>query len=80
MSRIKPVRIKIKEEMTLRPDEIYSAKVVKSGNGAVIKSYKKFIGRTATIIIDDDEPPYNSDMEDSSGNDGWIPVKPRLKK
>jgi putative transposon-encoded protein len=71
MSRIKPVRIKVGKELLLHPEEIYSAKVVKSGNGAVIKSYKKFIGRTATIIIDDNDEDYNSDMEDSSGDDGW---------
>lgn len=71
MSRIKPVRIRVKDEITLHPSEIYAAKVIKSGNGAVIKSYKKFIGRTATIIIDDDSLEYDSDMEDSAGRDGW---------
>lgn len=33
------------------PEEVYEATVVKSGNGAAIKSKKKHLGKLATVII-----------------------------
>ena len=33
------------------PDAHFDSEVVKSGNGAVVKAYKKYIGKKATVII-----------------------------
>lgn len=33
---------------------MYKTKVVKSGNGAVVNSYKKYIGKKAIVLIIDD--------------------------
>lgn len=54
MSRKEPIEIEFKNKKIV-PELIYEANVVKSGNGAVIKSYKRFIGKAATIIIRGDK-------------------------
>lgn len=56
MSRNKPVEIKIEETLTVRPDAIFQSEVVKSGNGAVIKAFKRHIGKKAIVIIKEDKP------------------------
>lgn len=54
MSKKQPVTIEVKETLTVKPSEIYEADVVKSGNGATIKCFKKHIGKKAIVIIKDD--------------------------
>lgn len=46
-------KIIIKQEKTIKidPEFVYNAEVKKSGNGAVINSLKKFIGKKATVVI-----------------------------
>ncbi len=51
MSKIEPITIEIEEKLNVRPRDIYNATVVKSGNGAVIKSFKKFLGKEVIVII-----------------------------
>jgi putative transposon-encoded protein len=51
MSRQKPIQIKIKDNIEVLPEGIYNSTVVKSGNGAVIKFYKKFIGQEVIIMV-----------------------------
>jgi len=57
MSHKKFVKIKIENEITVLPEEIYTSKVIPSGNGAIISSFKRFIGKDATIIISDKIKP-----------------------
>jgi len=52
MSKQKPLTIEIEETIKVNPAEIYRAKVVKSGNGAVVKSFKRFIGKKVIIIVE----------------------------
>lgn len=49
------MKIKIKEEIEVKPEYVYEGMVKKSGNGGVINSLKRFIGRKATILIHEDE-------------------------
>lgn len=39
------------EEITVSPNNLFTGKVVKSGNGASISFKKKFIGREVYIIV-----------------------------
>jgi len=71
MSRKKPVRIKLRENYEVNPEFAYRGDVVKSGSGAVVKSFKKFIGKKATVIIEEDKVPYNEDIAHSAGTEGW---------
>ena len=44
--------MKNKSEIIIKePFAVFDTEIVKSGNGAVAKAYKKYIGRKATIII-----------------------------
>lgn len=52
MSKKKPLEIRI-EGVTVQPSGIYQSKVVKSGNGAVINFYKKFVDKKVLVIIID---------------------------
>ena len=81
MSRIKPITIEIEEKLNVRPSDIYNATVVKSGNGAVIKSFKKFLGKEVIVIIADKvklkkktkeerELEFDTLME-NAGEEGW---------
>tara|TARA_Y100000296_G_C5167258_1_gene255369 strand:- start:1654 stop:1878 length:225 start_codon:yes stop_codon:yes gene_type:complete len=51
MSREKPIEVKIGKSIKVFPEMIYKAKVIKSGNGASIKSYKKYLGMEAIVIV-----------------------------
>ena len=53
MSRKKPIKIHISRKITIDPEFISQTKVVKSGNGAAVPAYKKFIGMDAIVIIKD---------------------------
>jgi len=52
MSKSEPIRIHIKDNIDVYPEFIYRATVFKSGNGAVIKSNKRFIGKKVIVIIE----------------------------
>jgi putative transposon-encoded protein len=41
------------EEITIKPSQLFTGKVVKSGNGASISFKKKFVGREVYIIVKD---------------------------
>jgi len=74
MSRKKPIKIKLKDTYQVLPECAYKSKVVKSGNGAVIKSFKRFIGRKATVIVEEvDNVP--DDIKYSASPEGWKKVK-----
>ncbi len=53
MSRKKPVKIEIGKTIRVEPDGVYESKVVKSGNGAVINFFKKFIGDDVVVLVSD---------------------------
>ena len=81
MSKQKPITIEIEEKLNIMPKDVYKAKVVKSGNGAVIKSFKRFLGKEVIVIIADkvkmkkktkeeEEIEFDQLME-NAGNEGW---------
>lgn len=45
------MQIEIKGWMTVEPEGVYQSEVVKSGNGAVIKFFKRFLGKKVIVII-----------------------------
>ena len=53
MSKKQPIKIEIEETLNILPGDIYSATVVRSGNGAIIKSYKRYIGKEVVVIMAD---------------------------
>ena len=54
MSRKKPISIIIKDSyIEVKPEGIYRSEVVKSGNGAVIKFFKRFIKKKVIVIVED---------------------------
>lgn len=55
MSKQKPINIILSSKMEVNPNYIFQSKVVKSGNGAVINAFKRFIGMVATVIISEDK-------------------------
>lgn len=55
MSRKQPIKIEVKETLVVKPSEVFESEVTKSGNGAVIKAFKKHIGKKALVIIKDSE-------------------------
>jgi putative transposon-encoded protein len=57
MSHKKPIKIEVKDTLYVKPDEVFESTVVKSGNGAVIKAFKKHIGCDCIVII---KRPHNS--------------------
>jgi len=81
MSKIKPITIEIEEKLNVMPRDIYNATVVKSGNGAVIKSFKKFLGKEVIVIIADkvklrkktkEEKGLEFDtLMENAGEEGW---------
>jgi len=81
MSKIKPITIEIEEKLNVMPRDIYNATVVKSGNGAVIKSFKKFLGKEVIVIIADKvklkkKTKEEKDLEfdtlmENAGEEGW---------
>lgn len=53
MSRKKPIEINIERNIRVNPSGVFHSEVVRSGNGAVIKSYKRFIGKKVIVIVDE---------------------------
>lgn len=51
MSRKKPITIKIVDKIEVYPDAIYEKTVKKTGNGAAIPFYKKYIGDEVIVIV-----------------------------
>ena len=45
------IEIELKDKIKVKPEFVYESNVVKSGNGGVIKSRKRFVGKKAIIII-----------------------------
>jgi putative transposon-encoded protein len=41
----------VAETLEIKPDNLFTCKVVKSGNGASISFKKKFVGRDVYIIV-----------------------------
>ena len=64
MSKKKPIEITINKKIKVLPENIYETTVVKSGSGAAIKSYKKFIGEKAIVIISRKDINMESDNMD----------------
>ena len=81
MSKQTPISIEIEEKLNVLPEEIYKAAVVKSGNGAVIKSFKKFLGKEVIVIVADkvklkkktkeEEELEMDQLMENAGNEGW---------
>ena len=54
MSHKKPIEIKEHENYyEVLPKGVYESTVVSSGNGAVIKFYKRFLGEKVIVIVKD---------------------------
>ena len=81
MSKKEPIRIEIEKTLNVSPEDIYTAKVVKSGNGAIIKSFKRYIGKRVVVIMADKikekkktkeekEQEFN-DLMENAGEEGW---------
>lgn len=81
MSKQKPITIEIEERLNILPEDIYKAVVVKSGNGAVIKSFKKFLGKEVVVIVaskikqkkktKEEEKQEMDQLMENAGNEGW---------
>lgn len=50
MSRKEPIKINISDDLNVKSNGVFHSKVVKSGNGAVINFYKRFVGEEVIII------------------------------
>lgn len=50
MSKKKPIEIEIAGMINVEPAGVYLSKVVKCGNGAMIRFFKKFIGEEVVVI------------------------------
>jgi len=48
------IEIKLEDNIKVNPKNIFESEVVKSGNGAVIKAFKKFIGKKVVVIVRDE--------------------------
>ena len=53
MSRKQPINISIKGNIEVEPGGIYLSEVVPSGNGAVIKFFKRFEGKDVIVLVVD---------------------------
>ena len=53
MSRKKPVTVKIEGEIYIETEGAYHSEVVPSGNGAVIKFFKRYIGAEVIVLLED---------------------------
>ena len=51
MSKKEPVEIKVRKTYTVEPEQVFESEVVSSGNGAVIKAFKRFIGKKCIVLI-----------------------------
>jgi len=79
----KKIKIKVEEYLEVAPEEVYLSKVVKSGTGAVINSYKKYIGKEVVVIMankirkkirKEEEMPRQTLEEEmeSASDEGWV--------
>ena len=81
MSKQEPITIEIEEKLNVMPKDIYRAEVVKSGNGAIVKSFKRFLGQEVIVIVADkiknkkktkeQEKQEMDDLMENAGNEGW---------
>ena len=81
MSKQNPITIEIEEIINVEPKDIYKAIVVKSGNGAAVKAFKRFIGKEVIVIVADkikqrkktkeEEKQEMDDFMENAGNEGW---------
>ena len=81
MGKQNPITIEIEEKLNVQPKDIYRTMVVKSGNGAVIKSFKRFLGQEVIVIVADkiknkkktkeQEKQEMDDLMENAGNEGW---------
>lgn len=53
MSKKQPINIHIKKDIEVEPENIFISRVVSSGNGAVIKSFKRFKGKNVIVLVVD---------------------------
>jgi len=53
MSRKQPINISIRGNIEVEPGGIYLSEVVPSGNGAVIKFFKRFEGKDVIVLVVD---------------------------
>ncbi len=53
MSRKEPININIRGNIEVEPGGVYLSEVVPSGNGAVIKFFKRFEGKEVIILVVD---------------------------
>ena len=51
MSKKEPIKIEIEKTLNVLPEDVYTAKVVKAGNGANIRSFKRYLGKEVIIIV-----------------------------
>ena len=71
MSRKNPKEIRIKSNIDVKPDGVFIGKVIKSGNGAVISFFKRFLGKDVVIIIVDkiNKPKHSKKDNERAGRD-----------
>lgn len=51
MSKRSPVSIKLFKEYKLFPEDCFESVIVKDGNGAKIKAFKRYIGKEVIVMI-----------------------------
>jgi len=61
MSHKRPIKVKIEDKEKVLA--VFPSDVVKSGNGAVIKAYKRFIGKDVIVIVKNNELSKNLDKK-----------------
>ena len=81
MSKKEPIKIEIEKTLNIDPGDIYTAKVISSGNGAVIKSFKRYIGKDVVVIMankiknkkktGEEEKQEFEDLMENAGEEGW---------
>lgn len=53
IDRKKPIMINVKGSIDVKPGGVYLSRVVRSGNGAVVKFFKRFLGQEVLVIVYD---------------------------
>lgn len=74
MRKTKPIKIRIKDIIEVYPEGVYMSKVVKSGNGAMIKFFKKYLGKDVVVIVKDEikeaDNLFSTDLETLENESG----------